>query len=101
MLRGRITEFISKSTTINIGASKKRFKTNKLRGMKIFSCQNRCKLKPIRNKQAEEIRKSPLAKIGAPPLRLQTIDHLIIKVGPTETEAVKMFENLKTSIPTI
>ena len=62
--------------------------------MKIFSCQNRCKLKPIRNKQAEEIRKSPLAKIGAPPLRLQKMDHLIIKVGPTETEAVKC---LKTS----
>ena len=69
--------------------------------MKIFSCQNRCKLKPIRNKPAEEIRKSPLAKIGAPPLRLQTVDHFIIKVGPTETEAVKMFENLKTSILTI
>ena len=32
---------------------------------------------------------------------MQTIDHLIIKVGPTETEAVKMFENLKTSISTI
>ena len=26
------------------------------------------------------------------------MDHLIIKVGPTETEAVKMFENFKTSI---
>ena len=29
------------------------------------------------------------------------MDHLIIKVGPTETEAVKMFVNLKTSISTI